>query len=182
MQRTPAKRRFLIGDSTDDGPYRMTIDRTNIAIIDALVNDPNMSSREISQRLKVPLSTIQRRRSILERSVLLKQYQIDIREFGWRTADLFLSVGKGNSEKIAELLLTKPNVLSVSTRVGNPEINVAAQFFFRDSQELHRLIEEVKAIGNVERVEWSEVVKLTAKKQKIGLFDLIFGSDSGSSL
>ena len=38
-------------------------------------------------------------------------------------------------------------------------MNVAADIYYRDTSELHRLIEETRAMPYVKDVEWSEVVK-----------------------
>jgi DNA-binding Lrp family transcriptional regulator len=156
--------------------YRMRMDRTHVGILNEIMNDPDVSSREIAKSLSIPLSTIQRRRSILEESLLLKNYVLDLKELGWRTADLFIGVDKGNSEKVAKTLLAKPHVLNVSTRVGHPEISVAASVFYKSTEELHSLVEETKAIPNVKTVEWSEVVSVINKKQT-EMLALIFGSN-----
>jgi predicted transcriptional regulator len=46
------------------------LDATNVKIISELVNNPTMSSLALSKKLDVPLSTIQRRRAQLEKSIL----------------------------------------------------------------------------------------------------------------
>jgi DNA-binding Lrp family transcriptional regulator len=159
----------------------MRIDRTQVSILTAIVNNPNISSREIAKELSVPLSTVQRRRSLLEETLLVKSYKIDIRELGWRVADMLVSVEKGNSDRVAELLLGKPNVLSVSTRVGHPEVNVAASVFYRNTEDLHRLVEDTKAIPHVKAVEWSEIVKELRKSQTT-MLNLIFGASVPKAL
>jgi len=113
---------------------------------------------------------------MLERSALKKSYTIDMRELGWRTAELFVSVNKGNTDRIAERLLAKPNVLSASIRVGDPDINVAAEIFFRSTEDLHAAVEDAKALPNVASVEWSEYVKLYTKKQNC-MLNTIFGME-----
>ncbi len=154
----------------------MRMDRTQVSILAAIVNNPNISSRQIAKELSVPLSTIQRRRSLLEETLLIKSYNIDLRELGWRTADMLVSVEKGNSDHVAEILLSKPNVLAVSTRVGHPEVNVAASVFYRNTEDLHRLVEETKAIPHVKAVEWSEIVRQLNKPQTV-MLNLIFGAN-----
>jgi DNA-binding Lrp family transcriptional regulator len=162
---------------TADGKrFRMRMDKTHISILNAIVDNPNVSTRDIAKSLAVPLSTIQRRRSLLEETVLQKNYFIDLKELGWRRADIFVSVDKGNSEKVVRLLLEKAHVLSVSTRVGHPEVNVAASVFYKNTQELHALTEETKAMPHVTAVEWSEIVTMINKKQT-EMLNLIFGTD-----
>jgi DNA-binding Lrp family transcriptional regulator len=68
----------------------VSLDLIDEGIIKELVNDSASKSASISSKLKVPFSTIQRRRARLETSVLMKDYQLDSKEFGIRTADLLI--------------------------------------------------------------------------------------------
>ncbi len=81
---------------------------------------------------------------------------------GWRVADLLVSVDKGNAEQTAMQLLKNKdnNVFVASLRIGHPQVDVMATIFYRDSQELHRLTESVKAMPHVTYVEWAEIVKI----------------------
>jgi hypothetical protein len=45
-------------------------------------------------------------------------------------------------------------------RIDIPKINVSAQIFYKSPQELHKLIESIKALPFVDAVEWSEIVKV----------------------
>ena len=146
-------------------------DDLNIKIIRELINNPDISSTDIAAKYGIPLSTIQRRRAKLEESVLSKAYNLDIRKLGWRTADLLISVEKGKAEETAQKLLenNKVNVIMASLRIGNPQVDIMADVFYRDSIELHALTEKVKAMPYVKYVEWAEVVK-------------VVGSNSGSIL
>ncbi|MGN6623313.1 MAG: winged helix-turn-helix transcriptional regulator [Candidatus Nitrosocosmicus sp.] len=47
--------------------YKIILDKTNLKIIRELVENPNVKSSEISEKLQIPLSTIQRRRATLEK-------------------------------------------------------------------------------------------------------------------
>src|ERR671925_154168 len=76
-------------------------DDLNIKIVAELINNPDISSTDIAAKYGIPLSTIQRRRVKLEESVLSKAYNLDVRELGWRTADLLISVEKGKAEETA---------------------------------------------------------------------------------
>ena len=70
-----------------------------------LVNDPAMSSLDLSKKLGIPLSTIQRRRAKLEKSMLKRTSSFDYRAFGGREGDLILNVDKGKSKEVAQYLL-----------------------------------------------------------------------------
>lgn len=142
---------------------RIRIDELDIKIIKELFRDPGMTSTDIANKHHEALSTIQRRRTRLEQTLIKRNYTIDIRQLGWRTADLAISVQKGVAKQTAnELVRTrKDNVIVASLRIGDPVVDIMADVFYRDSQELHDLIESVKAMPNVIHVEWSEVVEET---------------------
>jgi DNA-binding Lrp family transcriptional regulator len=139
------------------------LDSTDVNIIRELINNSNARSADIAYKYKIPLSTIQRRRTRLERSSILKhRYNIDVRQFGWRTADILIGVEKGDCVQVAREILEdyKDNVISTSLRIGNPQVNVSAKVIYKSSQELFNLIQIFRAIPNVAFVEWYEEVEV----------------------
>ena len=59
------------------------LDKKDYAILNELLANPNATSFDISRKLKIPLSTVQRRRATLEHSsVIRKSYEIDVIRFG----------------------------------------------------------------------------------------------------
>ncbi len=138
----------------------------------------------------MPLSTVQRRRAALERSsIIRKNYELDAKQFGWRTADILIAVEKGDCVKIANRLLTEnigirlssdiskinksnngsygPRVLETSLRMGDPAVNVIARTIFRTSDELFHIVQEIKKMPNIAHVEWSEVVKIVGRNEAL---------------
>lgn len=155
-------------------------DDLNIKIVTELINNPDISSTDIAAKYGIPLSTIQRRRVKLEESVLSKAYNLDVRKLGWRTADLLISVEKGKAEETAQKLLenNKVNVIMASLRIGNPQVDIMADVFYRDSIELHTLTEKVKSMPYVKYVEWAEVVKVVGSNSR-SILDKVFSSIDG---
>jgi len=155
-------------------------DDLNIKIVRELVGNSDISSTDIAQKYGVPLSTIQRRRAKLEESILKKAYTLDIRQLGWRTADLLISVEKGKADETAQKLLenNKVNVIVASLRIGHPQVDVMADVFYRDSIELHSLTEKVKAMPYVTFVEWAEVVKVVGSNFS-SILDKVFNNVNG---
>ena len=152
-----------------------------------MLENPNVTSLNISRGLKMPLSTVQRRRKALESSIVKKCYELDAKGFGWRTADLLISVEKGDSTEIANRLLVenlgiKPTanfsgkidrgdmnlggarILEASVRIGDPVINVMARILYRSSEDLFKTVQAIQGLPNVVRVEWSEIVKVVGKR------------------
>jgi DNA-binding Lrp family transcriptional regulator len=152
-----------LSSSSPSSPLPLRLDSTDVNIIRELVNNPNARSADIAYKYKIPLSTIQRRRTRLERSSILKhRYDIDVRQFGWRTADILIGVEKGDCVQVAREILEdyKDNVISTSLRIGNPQVNVSAKVIYKSSQELFNLIQIFRAIPNVAFVEWYEEVEI----------------------
>lgn len=77
-----------------------------------------------------------------------------------RTANLLIGVGKGGNEDIAGKIIQKhnKNVMSTTLVLGNPQVNLSADVYYKNSTELHNLLEDIKSMPNVNYIEWYEVV------------------------
>ena len=137
------------------------LDSTNIKIISELVKDPGINSLTLANKLDIPLSTVQRRRARIEKSILKKTYAFNYKAFGGRVGDLIVNVDKGKSNEIAQSLLKKykNNVVSCDTRI-NSQHNVSAHIIYKNTEELYELIESIKTMNYVTNVSWSEMVEM----------------------
>jgi DNA-binding Lrp family transcriptional regulator len=149
-----------VNDSKTKGLLGL-VDNTNLKIIEELVKNPNTSSASLATKLGMPLSSLQRRRAKLEKSVLIKSYHINLKASGGKMGDAVINVDKGRSREVATNILKKfkSNVMNVSTRI-NSEHNVAAQIIYNDTAELHNLLENIKSIPYVTSLQWSEMVEI----------------------
>ena len=151
-------------------------DEINIQILQELFKNYHIKSSEISLKLKVPLSTIQRRRNAIEKSGFLQhKFEIEPKKFGFRSADLLVDVSKGDCEEIAKEILNqyRKNILQITIRIGSPKINLIATVFYKDTDEAFEIMQHVRRMEHVENVEWSEVVK-TVLKNDSGILESIF--------
>jgi DNA-binding Lrp family transcriptional regulator len=151
-------------------------DKINIQILQELFKNYHIKSSEISLKLKIPLSTIQRRRNAIEKSGFLQhKFEIDPKKFGLRSADLLVDVSKGDCEEIAKEILNqyRKNILQITIRIGSPKINLIATVFYKDTDEAFEIMQHVRRMEHVENVEWSEVVK-TVLKNDSGILESIF--------
>ncbi|MGC2575085.1 MAG: Lrp/AsnC family transcriptional regulator [Candidatus Nitrosopolaris sp.] len=139
------------------------VDDINLKIIEEIIRNPNTSSASLATKLRMPLSSLQRRRAKLEKSVLVKAYHINLKASGGKIGDAVIKVDKGRSREVATNILRKfkSNVMNVSTRI-NSEHNVSAQIIYNDTAELHDLIESIKSIPYVNSLQWSEIVETIA--------------------
>jgi len=96
------------------------IDDINLKIIEEIVKNPNASSMPIATKLQMPLSSLQRRRTKLEKSVLTKAYHVNLKTSGGKVGDTIINVDKGRSREVAGSILKKfkSNVMNVSTRIN----------------------------------------------------------------
>jgi DNA-binding Lrp family transcriptional regulator len=137
------------------------LDSINIEIISELVRLPDISSLDLAKKLDIPLSTLQRRRARIEKSILKRDYTFNYKAFGGRVGDLIIAVDKGKSKEVAQSLLKKykNNIVSCDTRI-NSEHNISAHIIYKNTEELYELIESIKTMDYVYSVHWSEIVEI----------------------
>ena len=153
----------------------LDLDSLDIKIMRELLDNPNSSSSKMVRKLGIPLSTIQRRRTRLESSVLTRKYELSSHDLGWRNAEILMLVEKGKADSMAKELIEKfDKIIGTSTRI-NTTCNLAAYVGFRKSYELHELLEKIRAMPNVRNIEWSEIVRDAGNKTH-RLAQLIFNS------
>jgi DNA-binding Lrp family transcriptional regulator len=154
----------------------LRMDPLDIKIIRELLTNPDIQSTVLAKKLGKPLSTVQRRKNCLENSLVLrKNYELSIQSLGWRSGEILMLVEKGKADLMAEELIQRfDKVIGTSIRV-NTEFNLAAFVSYRDSEELHELMEKIRAMPNVNHIQWSEVVREIGIKN-YRLAHLIFNS------
>lgn len=137
------------------------LDKINIKILFELVRQPEISSVTLAKKLNIPLSTVQRRRSKVEKAILKKTYTFNYKNIGCRVGDLIIDVDKGKSDQIAQSILKKHknNVTYCHTRIDLAH-SVLAHIIYKDSEELYYLIENIKAMEYVNSLSWSETVNV----------------------
>lgn len=137
------------------------LDNIDIKIVSELVRQPDISSLALSKKLDIPLSTLQRRRAKVEKAILNRNYTFNFKSFGGRIGDLIVNVDKGKSKEVALLLLKNygNNIISCDTRINSVH-NVSAHVIYKNTDELHDLIESVRTMDYVTGVDWSEMVQV----------------------
>src|SRR5688572_32749419 len=79
------------------------IDRKILKIL--LAPNGQKTTKSISAKLGIPVTTVRRRRKRLEGKFLKVQYVLDIEKFGWRRIDFFISIRNGLVNAIANKLM-----------------------------------------------------------------------------
>lgn len=137
------------------------LDKINLKIMEELLNNGDIKSSEIALKLGIPLSTIQRRRSMLEKfSVLKKTYSVDPKKLGLRISEVSINTKKGSSQKVMNEIYKghRKNIIDMSLRIGNPDTNISFRIVYKNSVHLFSLLEEIKANPLVDKVSWSEYI------------------------
>jgi len=142
-------------------------DNIDKKIIELLI--ANHDNSYISQKLDIPLSTIQRRtRKLFEKEIISTKVELNYEKLGYKRGLLHIYLKRGQLDKIGKIVVEKRGMLSVSVHVGNSDL--VALFVYRDSKDLIETMTNIKEIEGVERVLWSEEVYFIPSPQQNKLF------------
>lgn len=149
------------------------LDDINLDIIKRMLKDPTVTDSALSTRLDLSDDNISKRRTIVEDGFLKKHYLIDVSALGWHVGDIYIDVGKGKSEELAERVFSMfPNILEITLRIDS-DATVFARIFYRDTNELAGIIEKIKHLPFVKDVAFSEIIKIV-RSRSIGTMQDIF--------
>ncbi len=144
----------------------------NIDIIDKKIIELLLANHDnsfISQKLDIPLSTIQRRtRKLFEKEIISMKTELNYEKLGYKRGLLHVYLKKGQLDRIGKIVVEKRGILSVSVHVGNSDL--VALFVYRDSKDLIETMTNIKEIEGVERVLWSEEVYFIPSPKQNQLF------------
>ena len=144
---------------------KLKFDKVDFKIITLLVLGYN--NMKISSTLKIPLSTLRRRRKIILLSNRVTQEYIpNFKILGIKKGMLHIYLRDGNLKQRAETISKLDGILSVSIHVGNSDI--VAEFVYDNSECLVDIISEIKHMQGIERVLWSEeIYNIPVSKENI---------------
>ena len=132
------------------------------------------STKALAERIGVPVSTVERRRRILEKNVLTTSYFIDLRPYGFKRIEFLIETGSGLTARVAKQLMNMPEVIAVSKTIGEHTIDLIAELIVKDNSQTLDLSEVVKGMHGVRDVIWTEVIEEQRKNN--GVPDYIIDS------
>jgi len=132
-----------------------------------LPNGDLKSSKSLSLKLGLPITTVRRRRKRLESKFLKLHYVMDIEKFGWKRVDFFISIRNGMVNAVANKLLDSDEVTYVGKSIGEHTIDLRVETIVRDNASILDILEKIKAMDGVQDVVWSEIVSVVGKKISI---------------
>ena len=142
------------------------LDRKLLKIL-LLPNGDLKSSKNLSLKLGLPITTVRRRRKRLESKFLKLHYVMDIEKFGWKRVDFFISIRNGMVNAVANKLLDSDEVTYVGKSIGEHTIDLRVETIVRDNASILDILEKIKAMDGVQDVVWSEIVSVVGKKISI---------------
>ena len=125
------------------------------------------SSKTLSAKLGIPITTVRRRRKRLERAYLKLHYVLDIEKFGWRRVDFFIAIRNGMVNAVANKLLDSDEVTYVGKSIGEHTIDLRVETIVKDNASVLDILEKIKAMDGVKDVVWSEIVSVVGRKISI---------------
>lgn len=153
---------------------RVTNQETSISELDRkllkillMPNGDSKSSKSLSVKLGIPVTTVRRRRKRLEDKFLKINYVLDIEKFGWKRIDFFISIRNGMVDAVAKKLLDINEVTYVGKSIGEHTIDLRVETIVKDNASILDNLEIIKAMEGVNDVVWSEIVRVVGKKISI---------------
>ena len=145
------------------------IDESDIQIIKLLIKGDN--NKEISSKLHIPLSTVQRRaKRIQKQELVITTTHLNRFKFGYRTGLIHVYCSDKNVQQTAKKMLEFVGVTSVEIHIGNSDI--LANFAYKESKDLFDVILKIKQMSGIERVIWSERISRSTEKD----YDLLLNN------
>lgn len=147
------------------------LDELDVRIVNELLVNANASSSTLARKFRKPLSTIQRRRTKLERTVIIKEYRLNSINGKWRSGEFFAKIANGKTLSVAKQIFDKYSNLTMVTTTVNNVGNLVAHIYFRDSSEMFRILEDLKSMPDILSVEYAEQVEKVGERKPLFLLE-----------
>jgi DNA-binding Lrp family transcriptional regulator len=142
-------------DTNNKSNQDIRLDDVDFKIISLLVTAHD--NKQISQELKIPLSTVQRRvRNIMLSGIVAMKIVPNFKRLGIKKGLIHIYLNNGNIKESTSDVAKMDGFLSASVHVGNSDI--VGEFVYEDSEQLVDAISAIKHMQGVDRVLWSEEV------------------------
>ena len=94
------------------------------------------SSKNLSAKLGIPITTVRRRRKLLESKFLKMHYILDIEKFGWKRVDFFISIRDGMVNAVANKMLDFNEVTYIGKSIGEHTIDLRVETILKDNASI----------------------------------------------
>lgn len=114
----------------------------------------------------MPASTLQRRRTRLEKEFLII-YTLNLERFGWHRVDFLIATESGKTDQVGKMLLKRDEVTYVGKSIGQHTIDIRVETILKDNAEILRMMEFLKATPGIKDVMWTEIVEVLGIKMSV---------------
>ena len=122
-------------------------------------------NKKIATEIKTPLSTIQRRiKKIIENQYITRKSELNYKKLGLRKGYLQISVRGDKTYEVTEKLTGINGITALSEVTGSYDILCVC--VFKETDDLFRLLEDIKTIERIHEVTWSEEVRSIEIQEK----------------
>ena len=151
--------------SKSKGESEPLLSKSDKTILRRLISSSGFtSSLVLSRELEIPMTTVQRRRKRLESNLVERNYLLKAERLGWRIATLYITSENGSTVAIGKKILEMNEMVSsVARNMGENDMDIRVELFFRTNVELASILELIKSIKGVRNVVWSESIELIGK-------------------
>ena len=142
----------------------MDLDETNVKILQALIQDARMSSRQVAKQCDVSIGTALARIKKMEDDGVIKGYTVllDQEKLGYElTVVTEITVSKGRLLEMENEIARMPNVCCVYDLTGLSDAAIVAKF--KNREELSKFTKHLLSLTYVERTN-THVVLTTIKE------------------
>lgn len=138
------------------------LDAHDVKILELLLVGRN--NKQISQEIKIPLSTVQRRsRNLIANNIIKSKVELNYEILGLKTGLLHIYLEDGDTHEILQKILNFDKIESVEIHIGDSDL--LGNVVYRDSKDLLDLISKTKKLKGVEKIVWSERIFQSAHKE-----------------
>jgi DNA-binding Lrp family transcriptional regulator len=156
------------GRPKSTGEFVPILSQSDKKILSMLIKSAGrVSTLQLSRELDLPLSTVQRRRVRLEKNIVENNYFLKLKNVGWRTGTLFISVSDGKADIVGRKILEMDSmVCSVDRMIGESTMDLKIDFIFRKTEELLSLLDRIKSLEETKDLFWGESVNAIGRNNK----------------
>ena len=131
------------------------LDSLDMKIVSLMIS--GLANKQIATKLRVPLSTIQRRtRKLVQKGVVTVKAEVNLEMMGFKRGLIHIYINDGNLDQIARKISTLDPVESVEIHIGNSDM--IGNVIYNNSKQLLQTISDIKKLEGVDRIVWSEEV------------------------
>jgi DNA-binding Lrp family transcriptional regulator len=139
--RKKGNKQVNISSSTSIFQPENRLDSLDLKIISLMVM--GLANKEISNKLTVPLSTIQRRtRRLIRRGIITMKAEVNLPTIGFKKGLIHVYITNGNIEQIARKISTLDSIESVEIHIGNSDM--IGNLVYNNSMQLLQTISDIK--------------------------------------